>query len=169
MNGRYRLYYLAIALLVLVNLGRWVWVSLSTGSAPRGVQAFEPGDFQLRLSSPAAQATLRRDLFQPLDAARAVTASERSVRRPLTQVQTPVPLAPPASPADDRISRLRVLGVVMREGRAQAYLALDKSSAMAYAGDTVFERFVVGRIDVDAVELRSMDGSTLRKIPISGK
>ncbi len=169
MNGRYRLYYLAIALLVLANLGRWVWVSLPTGSAQRGVQAFEPGDFQLRWSGLAAQTPLRRDLFQPFNAARAVTASSRPVSRSLTQAQTPAPIVPPASSADDRISRLRLLGVVMREGRAQAYLALDKSSAMAYAGDTVFERFIVGRIDVDAVELRSMDGGTLRKIPISGR
>ncbi len=166
MNGRYRLYYAVIALLVLANLGRWAWHGLSTGPAAREGLAFEPGDFQLRSSSPAAQAPLRRDVFQADSANRAVAASARPLGQPAVQVPPPVP---PVAPADDRIGRLRLLGVVMREGRAQAYLALDKSSAMAYVGDTVFERFVVSRIDVDAVELRSMDGGILRKIPISGK
>lgn len=168
MSRRQRVYAVLIALLLLGNLLRWGYTALGAGSGVgEGARTFEAREFELRASVPAA-AEPSRDLFAAqADAMPAPRAASRSAqpRPPIA----PAPLAPEVDAAAAGLGRLRLLGVVVREGRSQAYLALDKSSVIAQGGDTVFGRYVVERIGVDAVELRDLQTNNTRKIAVSGR
>ena len=170
MKRRYLVYGSVIAALVLVNLVRW---SLPGGpggdrSAARGT-AWAAQDFRLRANVPAAREA-RRNLFAPQAAAPAAAR----VTRPVRPAPIARPAAPLVAPADMRsatapLGRLRLLGVVFREGHGQAYLALEKDSVLARRGDTVFGHFTVDKVTVDAVELSDLEKKTTRRIPVSGR
>ncbi len=168
---RHWAYAALIALLVLGNLLRWgvtAWGDRAQASA--GAAAFEARDFELRANVPAP-AEPRRNLFAP-QAAMQVPAMSRAAQRSAsvrTQAAPPPVPSEASSATGGGLERLRLLGVVFREGRGQAYLALDKTSVIAQGGDTVFGRYAVDRIGVDAVELRDLNTHNTRKIPVSGR
>lgn len=168
MTRRYWLYGGVIAVLVAVNLGRW-WLhgGAGSGTSASPSPAFLANDFRLRANVPAT-GEARRNLFAPL-------ATDLAVVRPARTMRAPQAAPPPAvlsdvpSAAAASLGRLRLLGVVFRGGKAQAYLALDKQSVIAHSGDTVFGQFTVDTVTVDAVELRHLESNILRRIPVSGK
>jgi hypothetical protein len=173
MNRRYFVYLGVIAFLVLVLLGRW-WMDSGAGgqmgtgeSAARG-KVLLPEDFRLRVDFPVASEP-RRDLFQPKGSASLNTNHVRQARFGSATLP-PVPLgANEAEAADSGLSRLKLLGVVFRAGKAQVYLALNKENVIAHAGDTVLGQFAVDKVAIDAVELRDLKTNTIRRIPVSGK
>lgn len=170
MTRRYSIYLTLIAMLVAANLVRW-WMHSekgAEGSAAQG-KVFLPEDFRLRMDFPAT-AVPRRNLFQPNDAAFPVA------RTPTRRAMVKTAAQPPAQheqieaqAAGGALGKLKLLGVVFRDGKGRAYLSLDKESVIAFAGDTVLGQFNVEKVDVDAVELRDLKNNTTRRIPVSGK
>ena len=165
MKRQYSVYLGLIALLAVVNLWRW-WPHPGTGteeSAARG-KVFLPEDFRLRVDLPAAIEP-RRNLFQP----RGGTFRTNTTHARQGVAQPPVLSGQNEAIAEGGLGKLKLLGVVFRAGKGQAYLALDKESVIAHAGDTVLGQFAVDKIAVDAVELRDLKTNTIRRIPVSGK
>lgn len=186
MSRRHSIYLGLIALLVVVNLWRaWLPAADEAGAAADRSPVFLAEDFHLRAAPPIARAAPRRDLFRPVDGAAFRATPPRSgpaIAKPARAVRTalPAPVAsvaaepavevdPEMAAADAEFGRLKLLGVVFHAGNKRAYLARNKENIIALAGDTVFGRFAVDRIDVDAVELRELKTNTSRRIPVSGK
>lgn len=173
MSRRYSVYLGLIAFLVLVILGRW-WLNSGTEMGEGGTaeaaahgKVFLPEDFRLRVDFDTASVP-QRNLFQPQGSA--------SPTRTMSISQAKAAAMPPPDPernerevADSELGQFRLLGVVFRAGKGQAYLALKKESVIAYAGDTVLGQFAVDKIAVDAVELRHLKTNTIRRVPVSGK
>lgn len=169
MNRRHSVYLGLIALLVAVNLVRW-WPHPGNGagkSAMRG-NVYLPEDFRLRMDSSAAAGKLQRNLFQQKSGATRMAPTQNR--------QNMVAAKPAAQPgqriaeaAGGELGKLKLLGVVFRAGKGQAYLAMEKENVIAFAGDTMFGQFVVDKVDVDGVELRDLKNNTSRRIPVSGK
>lgn len=168
MKRRYSIYLGLIAILVAIIIGRWWIHAVKAGgaSATHG-KIFLPEDFRLRVESSDTLVAQRRNLFQP--------AGKVAMRIPLLRhgratVNTVVqPQLKQAEAADAEFGKLKLLGVVFHAGRAQAYLALDKENVIALAGDTIFGRFSVDEVGVDAVNLRDLKTNLSRRIPVSGK
>lgn len=165
---RYLAYTGVIVVLLLVNLVRW-WQHGTGGPSAAQDTVLTAQDFRLRANVPMP-AAVRRDLFASSTAA-ARPAAAPVVRAPrvaptVRRVEPPAPVAETQAAA---LGRLRLLGVVFRGGRGQAYLALERDKAMAYAGENVFGQFTVDRVTVDAVQLRDLKNNTIRRIPVSGK
>lgn len=172
MTRRYAVYLGLIALLVVVNLGR-LWLhsaSGAEGAAARG-KVMLPEDFRVRVNFPAAGGEIRRNLFQPMGAApgTAATHGRPTLARSVTLPSLINPAQNEAEGAGSRLGKLKLLGVVFRNGKGQAYLGQDKESAIAQAGDTVFGQFAIDKVAVEAVELRDLKTNTSRRIPVSGK
>lgn len=168
MKRRYSMYLGLIALLVAANLGRW-WLHSEKGAeiSVASGKVFLPEDFRLHADLPAA-AEPRRNLFQPKSGAHRMTTTQN--RQAMVAAQ---PKAQPgqieAEAAGIGLGKLKLLGVVFRAGKGQAYLAMEKENVISFAGDTVFGQFVVEKVDVDSVELRDLKNNTSRRIPVSGK
>jgi hypothetical protein len=186
MNRRYWIYFGLIALLVGVNFWRaWLPAADEAGAAAARSPVFLAEDFHLRAAPPIARAAPRRDLFRPVDGVALRAAPPRTgpgIGRPVRAVRAAPPAQVPlvaaevvaevdveVAAADAELGRLRLLGVVFHAGKKRAYLARDRENIIALAGDTVFGRFAVDRIDVDAVDLRELKTNTSRRIPVSGK
>lgn len=185
MNRRHGIYLGLIALLVVVNLGRW-WLPAATeaGAAAARGAFFLPQDFRLRTAPSIVRAAPRRDLFQPVGDA-AIRATPPPPRAAVVKTISAARAAEPAqvqvqpealvevdvevAAADAELGRLKLLGVVFHAGKGRAYLALDRENIIALAGDTVFGRFAVDKVAVDAVDLRELKTNTSRRIPVSGK
>lgn len=179
MSRRYAIYLGLIALLAAINLGRW-WLHAATEGrrAAESGKTFAPEDFRLRVGAATAPDGARRDLFQPFsrgmsmtpqpEKPRASKAVTRAQAQPQPQAQA-LPQPTEAEAAGAALGKLRLLGVVFRAGNWRAYLGLDKENIIALAGETVFGRFVVEKIGVDAVDLRDLKTNISRRIPVSGK
>lgn len=172
MTRRYSIYIGLIALLAVINVGRW---SLHGTPWDKAANAhgknFAPEDFRVRADSSAPLAAPRRDLF---DAAGKTSASPsvQVVKRPAVPAEVKHQAPDPNSATEEasaELARFKLLGVVFRAGTGQAYVAHDKENVMAHGGDTVFNHFVVDKILVDAIDLRDLKTNLSRRIPISGK
>lgn len=168
MNRRYAMYLGVIALLALVNAGRWALHPASGAGEPgmRGKTVL-PEDFRLRVDIPDAGGA-GRNLFLAQAPRRQGSASASAARHvphaAITAVAPPVP-----AEAESALGKLRLLGVVFHGGKRQAYLARDKENYIVAAGDTVFGQYTVDKITVDAVELRDIKNNVTRRMPVSGK
>ncbi len=110
---------------------------------------------------------MRRDVFQ---------MRVREERPATTQRTTTSPVEPPKSAAQKEeevaraeLAKIRLLGVVVREGKAQAYLAQGADTYLAFEGDTVANRFVVESAAEDSVTLKDQILNIRGRIPISGR
>lgn len=169
MNRRYSIYFGLIALLIAANFVR-VWLDSGevAGETVAHGKEFLPEDFRLHVDLPATGEP-QRNLFLPQGAPRIITAHAKPARVKAV-TQTPATLEKnEADLAVDRLAKLKLLGVVFRGSKGQAYLGQDKESVIAFAGDTVFGQFVISKIFVDAVELKDLKTNTIRRIPVSGK
>lgn len=169
MNRRYAIYLGLIAMLVVANLGRWwFYQDQASGISVAHGKGFQPEDFHLRVNSPVAAAPLR-DLFQPSDTGAALHVLHNKSAKVKAITPAIKPAAINADAIDNGLDKLKLLGVVFRAGKGQAYLAQDKVSVIAFTGDTVFGKYAVDKVAVDAVELRDLKSNLTRKIPISGR
>jgi hypothetical protein len=168
MTRRYSVYLGLIALLAVVNFGRW-WLHSGSADVSAREKVMLPEDFRVRVNFPAAGGEMRRNLFQPGGGTPVATAN---VRKTTVRSVTPPPAAPAPNEAEvaySRLGKLKLLGVVFRNGKGQVYLAQDKESVIALVGDTVFGQFAIDKVTVEAVELRDVQTNTSRRIPVSGK
>lgn len=174
MNRRHLIYGGLIALLAVVNVGRW-WLGAARedgASMARG-KAFFPDDFRLRVATGSGQDGPHRDLFQQATSVAVRKPSPVAMVQPhvIRATATSVAQVPPDPPEAQApgSARLKLLGVVFRDGKGQAYLAADKENVIAMSGDVVLGRYVVDRIAVDAVDLRDSKTNITTRVPVSGR
>ena len=166
MNRRALLLGAGVTLLVLLNLWNW-WPrsAPSTRTTPAPANGFQPEDFRLKMESAAESgAALMRDLFQP-----------RRPPAPVIKTRTPPP-PPPKTPeqlaeeaARAELAQFRLVGIVIRAGRAQAFLMKGDQSYMVSAGDRAGDHFTVEAVGSDNVVLRDPRTSVSAQLPVSGR
>lgn len=163
--------FLAIILL-LAGLNIWHWWPRA-GEIPRmeaaaSARHFTTEDFALKMPPgiEGKHARPRRDLFRP----------KTVVMRPVPKKANNPSVPPPKTPeqleeeaARAELAQIRLVGVVFRGDKGQAYLVRGDEAYMVFAGDKVGSRFTVEAIVADAVELRDPATNVGGKIPISGK
>lgn len=165
MSRRALLLGIGVTLLVLLNL--WSWWPRSTQktravSAPAG--GFQPEDFRLKIEAmpEGGTAVAVRDLFQP----------KRPPPPPAKKIEAPPPKTPEEleeEAARAELAQFRVVGIVIRAGRAQAFLMKGDQSFMVSAGDRAGDRFTVESVGSDNVLLKDPRTSVSGQIPVSGK
>jgi len=159
---------IVIALLLLANFARW-YFSADRADAPVVQSAYLAADFRLKAAAVPEMlpVAMHRDLFE---------RSAIQVKRVVKETRSPAPIRQaleqePAqvAPAQDEMSQIKLLGVVVRGGRAQAYLAYGTSTYLVYDQDTVANRFYVARVAVDSVEMLDQKLNIRKTIPLSGR
>ncbi|MGH8720990.1 MAG: hypothetical protein ACREU4_03330, partial [Burkholderiales bacterium] len=81
--------------------------------------------------------------------------------------KTPEQLAEEA--ARDELRQLKLVGVVFRGGKGQAFVVKGDQAYMVHAGEKVGERFRVEAIAPDGIQLLDPASRVNGQIPVSGK
>ncbi len=169
MTRRHGVFVSMILLLLGVNL--WYWwphtreiPRITTVSAVRG---FQIEDFELKISPGMGgeQAKPRRDLFQPKVAA--VPPGLIKISRPPAP-PPPTPEQLEAEAARAELAQIKLVGVVFRGDRGQAFLTKGDQVYLAFPGDKVGERFTVETVATDTVQLKDPKTNVTGRLPISG-
>ncbi len=172
MKSRYL--FLGVAVLLLALLNFWQWKSpggmgRDRSAAPPG--SFRPDDFQLRVGFATVEsARAGRNLFQPW---------RPPLPAPVKKVEAPPP-APPGPPpktpeqlaeeaARAELGQIKLVGVVFRRDKGQAFLVKGEQLFMVHAGEKVGERFRVEAIRSDSVQLNDPASHVNGQIQVSGK
>jgi hypothetical protein len=173
MNRRTLLFFIAIAVLVALNLWRWWSSAVVTPSTRHGAEAsrhasnpFRLEDFEVRVLPVTTPPPLQRDLFRPKLAVKpmAKTVPTTSEDPPPKSAQE---LARDAAQAE--LSQLRCVGVAARSGRAQAFLQKGSENYLVSVGDKVLNRFIIQRITPEAVTLQDPETGVGGTLAVSGK
>ncbi len=172
MKRRYLL--LGIAILLLGALNLWQWKSPGGPERERSsahAGSFRPDDFQLKVGFATAESVRAgRNLFQPR-----LPPKPPVVRKVETKVEPP-PGPPPKTPeqlaeeaARAELGQIRLVGVVFRGEKGQAFLVKGEQLYMVHTGGKVGERFQVEAIRPDGIQLRDPATRVNGQIPVSGK
>jgi Tfp pilus assembly protein PilP len=163
----------AVAFLVAGNVWRWWPQGSEQERAPaalepvdrRVVPAIE--DFALHTAAvardPATKMT--RDLFQPK-----LPPAPPPVKKPVVTEpppKTPEQLAEEAARAE--LAQIKVMGIVFRGTKGQAFLLKGDQTYLVQAGEKVGERFQVVEIRTDSVQLKDPVTQVGGQLPVSGK
>lgn len=164
--SKYRLMLVVIALLLLANIARWYFAA-DTSVSPHAGQMFFVADYKLKavLVTADFDAVMRRDVFKSSIMSDAPSADKPRTRQ-ATVKATGADISPPEQ---NEIAQIRLLGVVVRESRPQAYLAYGGSTYLVYEQDMVANRFYVARVAVDTVEMLDQKLNIRKTIPLSGR
>jgi type IV secretory pathway VirB10-like protein len=169
----------AVAALALANFWRW-----STPQEPpreraaAGSSAFRADDFQLRVGFVAPDAPpVARNLFQPRLPPAPPPAKKVEVAAPPPPPPPPAPEGPPPKTAEQlaeeaaqaELKQIRLVGVVFRGDKGQAFLVKGDQLYMVNAGGKVGERFMVEAIRADSIQLKDPASRVLGQIQVSGK
>jgi hypothetical protein len=167
---------LLAAVAVVAALNAWRWLAppqpgaRASAAAARGLR---PEDFQLRLGL-AASDTLPggRNLFQPRLPPPAPPAPAKVVEvkpepPPGPPPKTPEELAQEAARAE--IGQIKLMGVLFRGEKGQAFLVKGAEMYMVQAGGRVGDRFRVQAIAPDSVQLTDPATRVSGQIPVSGQ
>jgi hypothetical protein len=172
MKSRYLFLGVAVLLLVLLNLWQWKspgGIGRDRSSAPPG--GVRPDDFQLRVGFATAEsARASRNLFQPWRPPLPpppVKMVEAPPPPPGPPPKTPEQLAEEAARAE--LGQIKLVGVVFRRDKGQAFLVKGEQLYMVQAGEKVGERFRVEAIRADSVQLNDPATRVNGQIPVSGK
>jgi Tfp pilus assembly protein PilP len=162
------LIFVAIGLLLALNLWRWLPDSPAPDPRTSGNAAPELDELQLRVANvDIASQPMRRDLFFRVAPPARTTQAQpaRRTANPPTPVKSPEETA--RELAESEFAAIRVIGIVFRHGRGQAYLESGGKSELVGVGDT-FGSFEVTAIRQDSVELRDAETSAGGKISLAG-
>lgn len=169
MTRRHAVFVAIIALLLGLNL--WYWWPRTREplrmEASSNERQFQVEDFALRLSQEVGNlnARPRRDLFRAKGAA--VQPGVKKTNLPASPPpKTPEQLEEEAARAE--LAQLKLVGVVFRGERGQAFLTKGDQVYLAYPGDKVGDRFTVETVTNDAVQLKDSKTNVTGRIPISG-
>jgi hypothetical protein len=172
LKSRYLLLGLAVLLLVVLNI--WQWKppgGPERDRASASAVGFRADDFQLKVGSASAESQRSgRNLFQPW-------------RRPLPPPQAkkieppPAPPGPPPKTVEQlaeeaaraELGQIKLVGVVFRRDKGQAFLVKGEQLYMVHTGEKVGERFQVEAIRADSVQLKDPATRVNGQIPVSGK
>lgn len=157
----------AVLLLAALNFLQWKspdGVSRDRSSARPGT--FRAEDFQLKAGFATAEAVkANRNLFQlklpPAPPVKKITAP------PGPPPKTPEQLAEEAARAE--LGQIKLVGVVFRGEKGQAFLVKGDQLYMVQSGEKVGERFQVEVIRPDSVQLKDPATQVSGQIPVSGK
>ncbi len=161
---------LGVAALFLTLLNLWQWKSPENAGRDRGVVRsgnFRAEDFQLKVGFATAEsARAGRNLFQP----------KLPPPPPVKKVEAPPPGPPPKTPeqlaeeaARAELGQIKLVGVVFRGDKGQAFLVKGDQLYMVQSGEKVGERFQVEAIRPDSVQLKDPATQVGGQIPVSGK
>lgn len=176
----YRHLALGIAVLALAAANLWQWGTPQEKPAERAAGPagpFRADDFQLRVGFVAADAApAARNLFQPK--LPPPPPQPKKVEAPAPPPPPPpVPEGPPPKTAEQlaeeaaqaELKQIRLVGVVFRGDKGQAFLVKGDQLYMVNAGGKVGERFLVEAIRADSIQLKDPASRVLGQIPVSGK
>jgi len=181
---KYRYLGLGAAVLVLALANFWQWQPPPTlrepaAAAPAG--AFRVDDFQLRVGLAAADAApTTRNVFEPKlpppPPPKKVEAKKVEAAAPPPPPPAPDPGPPPKTAeqlaeeaAQAELKQIKLVGVVFRGEKGQAFLVKGDQLYMVNAGGKVGERFLVEAIRADSIQLKDPASRVLGQIPVSGK
>lgn len=166
LNRRHIILAALTLLLVAVNVVHW-WPRGAEG--PRmdrrpATDSFRPEDFMVRAQplTEAPDGVARRDLFRPKSAPAAAKGSQ-----PLPPPKTPQQLEEEAARAE--LAQIKLVGIVIRANKPQAFLTSGTQTYMVYAGELVGSRFRVEDIGTDNIRLKDAKTNVTGQIPILGK
>jgi hypothetical protein len=174
MKRRYGFLVAAVAVLLVLNL--WQWKAPPAGARARSAAAggsFRAEDFQLKAGLATAEpARAARNLFQPKLPPPPPPAPLKVVEAP-----PPPPPGPPPKSAEQvaeeaaraEIGQIKLVGVVFRGEKGQAFLVKGEQVFMVHAGGKVGDRFVVEAIRSDGIQLKDPATRVIGQIPVSGK
>ena len=156
----------------MLNLWQWRSPGGAERERPSGpTGSFRAEDFQLKVGFAAAEsAPGGRDLFQPRrpPAPRPVAKKvEAPAPPPGPPPKTPEQIAEEAARAE--LGQIKVVGVVFRRNRWQAFLVKGEQLYMLHTGEKVGERFQVEAIRADSIQLTDPATRVSGQIPVSGK
>ena len=174
MSRRAILLVAAVLALGLANL--WHWSAPGDAKRERragaGAGVFRAEEFDLRAGARMAAATpSTRNIFQP----RAAPAPKPVVK----QVEAPPPPPPGPAPktpeqiaeeaARDELRQIKLVGVVFREGKGQAFLVKGDQVYLVHTGGAVGERFRVESIAPEGIQLTDPASRVQGQLPVMGK
>lgn len=171
MNGRRWGLVVGVLLLLAVNAWRWVAgpaTSAAARSTPARLHAEELRLIAARRDDGAARQA-DRNLFQ-------VRATTPAIR-PSTPVRVAVAPGPRPKSAEQlveetghaELTQFRLVGVVFRANRGEAYLVKGDQIHLARRGDRVGERFTVESIDTETVVLKDSRSPLRGTLKVAGK
>ena len=160
----------ALAIVVLVGLNLFRWISPPAGVASRArAQATEAGDLKLRVDAAAMAPTTPRDPFNP----KLVVVAKPIIKK--VEPPPPPPGPPPKTPeeldadaARAELTTIKLVGVVFKDGKAQAFLVKGDQAFLVFAGDKVADRFTVESITADSAMLVDNKTAVSGRLSISG-
>ena len=158
--------------LLLLGANVWYWWPRA-GEIPRmetssGAGHYQAEDFALKIPPGVddKHTRLHRDLFRPKLAIVAKPVVKEPPKPADPPPKTPEQLEEEAARAE--LSQIKLVGVVFRGERGQAYLTRGDQAYMVFAGGKVGERFTVESIATDTVQLKDAKTNVTGRIPISG-
>lgn len=170
-----------VVLLVALNAWRW-WPDAAP--APHAGQArsasLEAQHLRLsvRVAAEEALPTATRNIFQlrePLAPAPKPRSAPLRQPVPVAPVQAEVQEPPPKTPeqieeeaARAELAQIRLVGVIFRNARGQAYLSKGEQTYLVSLGDPV-ARFTVTSITAESVKLHDARTQVGGEIPVLGK
>lgn len=166
LNIRHIILAVLTLLLLTVNAVYWWPPSAEGPKMDRQPTAgnFRPENFMVR-AQPLTEDpdnTARRDLFRPKSALAVATGNQ-----PLPPSKTPQWLEQEAARAE--LVQIKLVGIVIRANKPQAFLTSGTQTYMVYVGDPVGNRFRVDDIGVDNIRLKDTKTNVTENIPILGK
>lgn len=163
---------LLVAVLVMANIWRWYITGEPAEETRANSEVVTPEELLVHASvagEAGSSHAMRGDLFQVKVSPREkiIKPIAKPVSKTLVPEKTPLQLEQEAIQTD--MLRVRYLGVVVRKGRAQAYLAQGTETYLVYAGDMVAHRYKVERVTLEAIELFDQKVNIRQTIPLTGK
>lgn len=176
---RSRRWVLGAAVLALAALNVWHWTSPGGAARSRPSAAaagLRPDDLQLRVAVAVAgvEASPRgRHLFEPRVPRPAAVVKKVIAPEP----PPPPPPGPPPRTAEElaedaaraELKQIKLVGVVFRGNKGQAFLVKGDQLYMVSQGGRVGERFEVEAIRPDGIQLKDPASRVNGQIPVSGK
>jgi len=172
---KHRYLWLAIAILLLGVLNLWQWKAPAGSARERGraiAGAVKPDDLQLKVGLAVADSGRSgRNLFQPRSAVPVAPVRKKVELKveapPPPPAKTPEQIAEEAARAE--LGEIKLVGVVFRGEKGQAFLVKGDQVYMVNAGGKVGERFEVEAIGPDSIRLKDPATRVNGQIPVSGK
>jgi hypothetical protein len=172
MKRRYWALAIAIVLLGALNLLQWKTPGApghERSAAPSG--SLGPEDFRLKVGFAMAEsAPAGRNLFQPRLPPRPPVSKKVEAKvepPPGPPPKTPEQIAEEAARAE--LGQIKLVGVVFRGEKGQAFLVKGEQLYMVHTGGKVGERFQVEAIRPDGIQLKDPATRVNGQIPVSGK